>query len=123
MMDKPIVRDPRHHRVSVVDTLSALVGAARRTGVGDFFRRNRAKMGRIGHGWMAGYGWEHSKNVRQENLMSIKPTLLGHVRSETGQKYYNQARMQDAGKRFAVNVSELREGFLTADRGNSNQFH
>ena len=51
----------------------------------------------------------------QPDLMSISPTLLGHVGSDTGQKYYNQARMLDAGKRFAANVSELREGFLAPD--------
>jgi hypothetical protein len=51
----------------------------------------------------------------QPDQMSISPTLLGHVGSDTGQKYYNHARMLDAGKRFAANVSELREGFLDPD--------
>jgi hypothetical protein len=51
----------------------------------------------------------------QPDLMSISPTLLGHVGSDTGQKYYNHARMLEAGKRFAANVSELREGFLAPD--------
>jgi integrase/recombinase XerD len=53
----------------------------------------------------------------QPDLMSISPTLLGHVSSDTGQKRYNQARMLDAGRRFATNVSELREDFLSADQG------
>jgi hypothetical protein len=54
----------------------------------------------------------------QPDLMSISPTLLGRVGPNTGQKYYNHTHMLDAGKRFAANVSELREGFLAADRGN-----
>ena len=53
----------------------------------------------------------------QPDLMGISPTLLGHVSSETGEKHYNQARMLHAGKHFAANVAELREGFLSVDRG------
>jgi hypothetical protein len=52
----------------------------------------------------------------QPGLMSISPTLLGHVSAATGQAHYNQARMLDAGKRFSANVSELCRGFLFGDQ-------
>jgi hypothetical protein len=57
----------------------------------------------------------------QPDLMSISPTLLGHVSSDTGKEYYNHARMVNAGKRFSTNVSDLREGFLSVDRGDQGE--
>jgi integrase/recombinase XerD len=55
----------------------------------------------------------------QPGLISISPTLLGHVSPATGQTHYNQARMLDASRRFSASVSDLREGFLSAEGGNS----
>jgi hypothetical protein len=51
--------------------------------------------------------------------MTISATLLGHVRLDTGQKHYNQARMLDAGRRYAASMSELRESMLDVHRDDS----
>jgi hypothetical protein len=51
--------------------------------------------------------------------MTISATLLGHVRLDTGQKHYNQARMLEAGRRYAARMSALRESMLNVDRADN----
>jgi hypothetical protein len=48
--------------------------------------------------------------------MAISATLPGHVRLDTGQKRYNQARMLDASRRFAASMTEPREDLLCVPR-------
>lgn len=50
----------------------------------------------------------------QPDLMAIGATLLGHVKSDTGEKHYNQARMRDASRRYGKAISDLRELLLQA---------
>ena len=54
--------------------------------------------------------------IDSPDLMAISATLLGHARLGAGQKYYNQARMLDASRRFAACMSELREDMLCVIR-------
>jgi integrase/recombinase XerD len=54
--------------------------------------------------------------VDQPDLMSISATLLGHAKSDTGNKHYNQARMLDASRRYGKVISEMREALLAPPR-------
>ena len=46
------------------------------------------------------------------DLMGIGATLLGHASNQTGEKYYNQARMKAAGRRFSSAIASLRDSFM-----------
>lgn len=48
----------------------------------------------------------------EPDLMRIGATLLGHGSAATGEKYYNQAGMLDAGRRYAGTIAKLRRGYL-----------
>jgi integrase/recombinase XerD len=59
--------------------------------------------------------------VDQPELMRISATLLGHQSSITGEKHYNQARMLDASRRFAMTIFEIRQTLLEVPRGEHGQ--
>lgn len=50
--------------------------------------------------------------IDRPDLMQISASLLGHTNIRTGEKYYNQAQMLDASRRYGMALLELRESFL-----------
>jgi hypothetical protein len=46
--------------------------------------------------------------IEQPELMRIGSVVLGHSSFETAQKHYNQAKMLEAGRRYARSMMEIR---------------
>lgn len=52
--------------------------------------------------------------IEQLELMRIGSVLLGHASFETAQRHYNQARMREAGRKYAGSLTEMRGELITA---------